>query len=125
MAIPYDAEEIEIDWQTNIAQLFIKVGEERPNLSNKDFSYTNNGNSIITISKEEILRKYKEIHPEDTSDNIAEIELTFGVYTQYYETFGFTQYAFKVHLQRKELNIYKVSSDQRTICQPDGIGGGK
>lgn len=125
MSIPYDADEIEIDWQTNIAQLYINVGDERPELTKSHFIYNNHGNSIIVIKKDEILQKYKEIHPDDSSDSISKIALTIGVHTQFYETFGFTQYAFKIHLQRPLLNIYRVSSDQKTLCSPDDIGGQK
>ena len=44
---PYDAEAIEIDWQTNVVQLNAEI-------DGYSIEYTNNGQSVIVISKEMI-----------------------------------------------------------------------
>ena len=105
---PYDAEAIEIDWQTNVVHLTAEIN---------GFTgfYENNGQSIIVISK-------TMIYGEDGKDNtLKDKELKLNVSTEYFETHDFSVYSFRVHLRRKELNIHKAISDQKILCKPEKI----
>ena len=109
---PYDAEAIEIDWQTNVVQLNAEI-------DGYSIEYTNNGQSVIVISKEMI---YGEEQKDDKS--LKDKELKLRVSTQYFETHKFSVYSFRVHFRRKELNIHKATSDQKILCKPEKIETG-
>ena len=102
---PYDAEAVEIDWQTNIVKLNVKINDFE-----KDF--TNNGNSLIAITKDEIFYQV-------TDKSLKNVEIKLKVYTTSYESFDFSVYSFRVHFRRSNyINIHKVTSDQKVICTP-------
>ena len=105
---PYDAEAIEIDWQTNIVALNVEIDDYKNN-------YSNNGSSLITINKEDILG------PENNT-SLKNKELKLRASTKTFEEFGFSIYSFRVHFKRNEsVNIHKVTSDQKVICTPNLI----
>ena len=106
---PYDADAIEIDWQTNVVQLEAEIG-------NYKSQYINNGESVIVISKEMIFGGA----PKD-DDSLKKKELKLKVSTQDFETHKFSVYSFRVHFRRKDLNIHKATSDQKILCKPDKI----
>ena len=112
--IPYNADKIEFDWQSDSAILFINIGEKRTDLKNSDFKFSSRGDTIFELTNKDI--KDKLIG----DSTIANTILTIGVYTEDYESSFGTPYSFRVHFS-KGLNIHKVSSDQKTLCKPEKV----
>ena len=81
--------------------------------------YSERKDTNIYISKKELL--YDEGDQPDEDFNLKYTDIYFGVYTKNYDnydTIGSTAYSFRVHFRSKEINIYKIESDQKTICSP-------
>ena len=105
---PYEAEAIEIDFQTNIVKLNVEIG-------GKEFEYSNNGHSLYTITKGEIV---------DSGESLKNKELILKVSTTKFDPFDFAVYSFRVHLKRNnEINIHKVTSDKKIVCTPTLVEG--
>ena len=115
ISIPYDADKVEFDWQSDSSILLINVGEERPTMERNDFSQEFRTDSVLTLTNEQI--KAKLI----AGNYITNALLTIGIYTEDYESQLGTAYSFRVHFS-KDINIYKVNSDQKTLCKPKEIG---
>ena len=109
---PYDADAIEIDWQTNVVQLAAEIDGYKEDFKNK-------GQSILVISKEMI---YGEQQKDNNS--LKDKELKLKISTQQFETHSFAVYSFRVHFRRKEINIHKATSDQKILCKPEIIESG-
>jgi len=121
--IPYNIQGLEVDWQSETAGLMILFGQGRPSNSTKPhFNFTKRRDTNIQISRLEILRKYNDDdNMIDDGRSLLGMDIVFGVYTKYYDSINFTPYAFRVHLPKPELNIYKITSDQKTICKPEKL----
>ena len=117
ISIPYDADVVEFDWQSDAGILLVNVGNERP-IYKKDKAHF-----IFDKSRSDTMFQIKrdEIKTKGNLTSIDKANLVIGVYTEYKDTVNGTAYSFKVHFS-KELNIYKVSSDQKTLCKPDKDG---
>ena len=117
ISIPYDADIVEFDWQSDAGILLVNVGNERP-IYKKDkahFIFDNSrSDTIFQIKRDEIKKK-------GNLTSIDKVNLVIGVYTEYKDTVNGTAYSFKVHFS-KSLTIHKVSSDHKTLCKPDKIG---
>ena len=122
VTIPFDADRIQIDWQSDSAVLLINFEPIRPTID-KYYNYKREfrNDTIFEISKNEI----KEILNNDKYrdkkvENINGFSFIIGVYTEDYESIYGTAYSLRVHFI-KDINIYKVSSDQKTLCKPEKI----
>ena len=112
VAIPFDAEKVQFDWQSDSAILLINIGEKRPTLDNHHFIKESIGDSVYELNKNDIQSKI--------IDKVSDGFITIGVYTNIYESIFGTAYSFRVHFIKK-LNIYKVNSDQKAICKPEKL----
>ena len=112
-----DANKVIIDLQSNAANLFINIGNEKPNLSQSDFKIISEGKDIIyTITKEKILEKI------GNKDNIKDIFLTIGVWSDINDSVNSTIYSFMIHLEDETQNIiHRVKSDRKTLCDTTEI----
>ena len=120
--IPYNISALEIDWQSDIAELYINVGQKRPDGTNKaDFNFTERRDINIRISRLDILKKMNGDDYTEDGQSLLGMNIVFGIYTKYYNSIGSTPYAFRVHLPKPELNIYKIISDQKAICKPEKL----
>ena len=115
---PYDVDAIEIDWHSNTADLFIKFDEGRPTTDDYAFHYSERSDTNIVLTKEDINRKM-EVTPADTS--LENTKIVLGVYANVYDSIDAAMYSFRIHFARPGLNIYKVISDQKTICTPTKV----
>ena len=117
ITIPYDADKVEFDWQSDAAILLVNVGNERP-IYNKEKSHfifdKSRSDTVFTITKEELKRK-------GNLDSIDKATLVLAAYTEVIDSIIGTVYSFKVHFSRS-LNIYKVNSDQKNLCKPERVG---
>jgi len=114
ITIPYEADKVEFDWQSDSAILLLNVGDKRPTLEDHHFIKEFRSDSIFEIKSDEIREKLT------AGNEIVNAFLTIGVYTNNYESQFGTAYSFRVHFSKK-INIYKVSSDQKTLCKPEFV----
>ena len=120
--IPYNISAIEIDWQSDIAGLLINIGQKRPSdYSKSHFNFTERRDTNIRLSRLDILKKNNGDNFTDDGRSLQGLDITFAVYTKYYDSIDSTPYAFRVHLPKPELNIYKITSDQKAICKPEKL----
>ena len=111
LSIPFDADKIEIDWQSNKAKLLINVGENRPIMDSALIKREFRSDTIFEISCSDFTL---------SGNNIANTLLTIGIYTENMESEFGRPYSFRVHFVKK-LNIYKVTSHHKTLCKPTQI----
>ena len=115
---PYDAPGVEIDWQSDTAQLLINIGEILPEKQSPDFNYTGGRDTNIFLSKKDILAAYNGGTIVE-NQNLTNIEIILRIYTKYYDSINSTVYFFRVHFSELDLNIYKINSDHKAICKPE------
>ena len=113
--IPFDAETVEIDWQSDSTIFLLNVGKERPTIKKNFMKSESRTDTVIVIKSKDIL---KELNKQE--QRITNAYLTIGVYSNVLESNNGNSYSFRVHFTRK-LNIYRVDSDQKTLCQPEEI----
>ena len=113
-----DAEQVIIDFQSDLGGIFINVGEERPTTSNAQFQFYPIGkDTIYNISKNDLLKEAEKIYNKKIK-NLKDITLTIGVWTNYTDSILTTPYAFIVRLENGDENdIYRVNSDQKALCK--------
>ena len=58
---PHDSDQVEFDWQSHLASLYINVGGTRPTIKDADFTLHLKGtDGVLPLTKEKILEKAKE-----------------------------------------------------------------
>ena len=115
-----DSQEVIIDFQTEAGGMFINVGNERPTVDNSHFKIFPKGKDIIhSIPRSEILAKGKLI-------TLKNAILTIGIWTNSTDSIYTTLFAFIVRLGNgKEIDIYKVNSNQKALCKTKKLADGK
>ena len=116
LSIPFDADKIQFDWQSDSAILLINIGEQKPTIELNHYNETFRSDGIFELRRDDIMNKYLP-----AGNTLMSAIITIGVYTEDYESIYGTAYSFRVHFVSKEINIYKVSSDQKTLCKPEPI----
>ena len=123
--LTHDAESILIDFQSKIVNFNIKVGaNNKPTLTDKDFNFESFGDDVIfEIKKKDFLDKCKERGINIPHENsLLGLGLTIGIWTDKIDSLYTTVYSFKVNLPfHKELIIYEIQSDQKTLCKPQKV----
>ena len=108
--IPYNADKVEVDFQSDAGVLLIKVGNDRPTKDSFDFRLENKKyDTMFELDK-------SKIKPNEQG-GIDNIPLTVGVYTESSDSIGGTKFAFRFHYS-KGLNIIKIDQDQKALCKP-------
>ena len=132
--LPHDSEQVEIDWQSSLASLYINVGGVRPTTTRADFPLRLEGtNGVLFLNKEEILKKAKDkniVSQEETS--IQDINLVIGVWTNITDSGNQELYSLRVHQHENEteseesnnIDITIISSDQKHVCKPRKVRRG-
>ena len=124
MQIKNDTDKIIIDFQSDGAYLFININNTNKGMYflNPDFTFIPSGkDSVYTITKSEIINTAKinkyDIYIDD--NNFADFNLIIGLFANVSDTVYTTVFSFSVHLKKNEndLDIYKVNSDQKTLCK--------
>ena len=114
--IPFNAKTVEIDCQSDSAIFLVNVGKDRPTIDNHFKKIQSRYDTVYEIKNEEIIEELK------AANYITNAYLTIGVYTDVMESPYGTSYSFRVHFTKEDINIYKVDSDQKTLCKPEEIG---
>ena len=115
-----DADKVIIDFQSVGADLYINVGNERPNIRESHFNIAHQEeDTILIISKKEILSLSKL----EGISSIKDLHLTIGLGANTTETLYNTPFAFIVRLGGNEKDIYRVNSEQKALCKTKKIEG--
>ena len=130
-----DADVVKIDFQADIGNIYINVGERKPvvetSVEQADFIFSNSGkDTLYQITKEEIRRKIvdKKLPYDFSKKGIRDVVLTIGVWTNNLDSIYTTTFSFAVRLANNTNNnfeIYRVNSDQKAICNPTKIANDK
>ena len=92
VTLPYDSEQIIIDWQADNPTLLINIGETRPILKKSDFNFTEIGRDYVyKIERKEIIAK-KNL-PSDSK--LEGLVLTIGIYSEINDSIETSPYALK------------------------------
>ena len=118
--LPHDSFEINFDWQSKVAGLYINLGGIRPTTRNADFILLPPGrDSILILSKSDILAKAKEKNIKlPYTDSIQDVNLVIGVWTDKTDSFDTEIYSLRVHQPIDALDILELNTDQKFICIP-------
>ena len=84
ISLPNDAKKVEFDFQSEVAELYINIGEEKPTTKDCDFILTPPGRvSILSLDKNSILEKADNKNIILSNPNsIEDITLIIGVWTK-------------------------------------------
>ena len=126
--LPHDSDQVELDWQSSLASLYINVGGVRPTTTRADFPLRLEGtNGVLILNKDEILKKAKEknIVSQDAT-SIQDINLVIGVWTNITDSGNQELYSLRVHQHdfesetedSNDIDITIISSDQKHVCRP-------
>ena len=117
-----DGEEVDIDWQSDAACIYIQIGEQRPSLKSYHFYYCSPGyDSVYTLKKSDILNKYGDI----SRNSLKDLKMIIGTYTERVDSVYTTVYSMKVILRKPSINIYSVNSNQKVLCPTEMTNEGK
>ena len=117
-----DGEELNIDWQSDAACIYIQIGEQRPSIKNYHFYYCSPGyDSVYTLKKSDILNKYGD----SSRNTLKDLKMIIGTYTERVDSVYTTVYSMKVILRKPAINIYPVNSNQKVLCQTERTSEGK
>ena len=115
-----NTEKILIDWQSEYGCIYINVGDTLPKLYSTHFVHCSNEvNSIYSLNKNEILEKYGDEN-KTTLENV-DIILGIGIPPFEISKNSFINYSFKVSSELNEINIIKINSDYKYICNLEKI----
>ena len=117
-----DGEEVNIDWQSDAACIYIKIGDQRPSINNYHFVHCSPGyDSLYTIKKDDILNKYGD----SSRTTLKDLKMIIGTYTTRVDSVYTTVYSMKVILRKPVINIYPVNSNQKVLCPTEKTESGK
>ena len=118
-----DADRILIDLQSSVGGLIIYVGEDKENIDTENLKdeatiFEPIGSEyLFQIEKKSILNEFNKKHKEQR-ESIKDLVLNIVVWTNLIESIYETPFAFSVALQNKQMEIIKVNSDQKYLCNP-------
>ena len=122
--LPHDSDSVEFDWQNSLAGLYINLDRKRPTISNAHFVlYPPGRPSVLSLSKDEILQKAKEIKVIDEDVNsLQDLSLVIGVWTNKTDAVNYELYSLRVqqnfYNETEDLGIIEINADQKVICKP-------
>ena len=132
--IPYDSNEIYIDWQADFPSFFISIGDEMPENIDGQTSFIFNTlghDTVIKIKKNEIIEKCNKLGIKLENENsIKDLKLIIGIWTDQADSIYTSVYAFKIFLPRYSINnegeiiqsdVLHARGDQKIQCRPDTI----
>ena len=120
--LPKDSFTVEIEWQSEIAGLYINIGDSRPTTKNADIILLPKGiDGIYKIDKMQILEAAKKRKIKIPNENsIQDLSLVVGIWTDKIDSGDTTLYSLKVHQPYFDeyIDIIEVHSDQKVLCSP-------
>ena len=123
--LPHDSFTVEFDWQSEVAGLYINVGDTRPTTKNADIKLLPRGrDGILAIDKVQILDAAKNRKIKLPYENsIQDLSLVIGVWTDKLDSVDTEVYSLRVHQPNEDLDldIIEVNTDQKKLCTPTFI----
>ena len=126
--IPYDAEKVIFDLQSEDAAMYINLyfkDDERFTDAKYPSSKTKHNWEVLSKGKPQLFEIKKEQIIQEANnqiDSLNEVSLTICIEAQSMNNKLSTIYALKYHLQlNAKLDIYEIYSDQQTICKSQNI----
>jgi len=128
--LPYDSDEIFIDWQADMPNLYINIGDKRPQKGNAHFTFNSIGHdTVFKIKKNQLLDIcQKENICLKNSSSIKDMNLVLGISTDKVDSFYYSVYAFKIFIPPLFINsrgealdsfeLLHVRSNQKVQCLP-------
>ncbi len=120
--LPHDSMQVDFDWQSEVAGLYINVGGTRPTTKNADFTLLPPGrDSIFSIDKLEILQKANQrLIDIPNKDSLQDINLVIGVWTDKTDSVDTEIFSLRVHQPNLDdnLDIIEVNTDHKILCTP-------
>ena len=128
--LPRDSYQVQFDWQSDLAGLYVNVDGTLPTATNADFILRpNNTDSILTIDQQPIIKYFESRGMKlPVKDSIEDVRLIIGVWTDKTDSADTELYSLRVHeasLDPKEytfFDIIEVNTDQKILCKPYIIG---
>ena len=113
--IPYDADSIVFDFQSEYAILNIQIS----NNIEKDWKFISRGKpGLYEIKKDILLKNTKK------EKSIKGIQLLLSISAEKTDSIFSTVFALKIHLSKNDsINIHDVNSDQQTLCNLTEFNG--
>ena len=122
--LPHDSEQVEFDFQSEVAGLYINLGGTRPTTKNADFKLLPTGtHSVLLLYKSEILdrAKAKGISVPIPGE-IQDVNLVIGVWTDKTDSVGTELYSLRIHQPLENaIDVVEVNSNQKILCRPEMI----
>ena len=128
--LPYDSDEIFIDWQADMPNLYINIGEKRPQKGNAHFTFNSIGHdTVIKIKKKELLDicQKENIYLKNNT-SIKDMNLVLGISTDKVDSLYYSVYAFRIFIPPLFINsrddnyesfeLLHVRSNQKVQCRP-------
>ena len=120
--LPHDTYNVEFDWQSSVAGLYINVGGTRPTTKNADFKLLPPGSdSLFYLNKFDILEKAKARKIKIPNENsLQDLNLVIGIWTDKTDSIDTELFSLRVHLQNDdyEIDITEINTDQKYLCSP-------
>ena len=132
LSLRYDSNEIYIDWQAELPNLYIRIGDERATSNNYHFYFENKGyDTVYKITKDEILEKCKTYNIALKNENsIKDLIINIGISTNKADSLFTSVYALRIYLPHYiidydgdlfQLEIYHIRTNQKVQCRPNSI----
>ena len=119
--IPYESEQLMIDWQADSPSLLINVGDIRPKVENKNFTPSVlHQDYVYIINRTEIIKIAEKTIGWSDKDHMRNMELTIGVYSDDIDSITSSPYTFKIFMPGTMENRSSTpSGEQQPIPDPD------
>ena len=125
--LPRDTSELQFDWQSELAGLYINIDGTIPTSEEADFKFISKGiDNTIILEKSQIIEKAKEKRMKLPEGNTLEDwNFVIGIWTDKTDAIDNELYSLRVHennLEHYDLDIIEVNTDQKILCKPNFIG---
>ena len=116
--MPYDVNEIIVEFQTETCSFYMNYGEERPSRGNANWTFNANGLDSINIIK-------KEGDPVIGGKDLNNTKFTIAIAASKNDSIYTAPYNFRIRAPHKDTpDIVTITTDQSVLCQTQDEGNG-
>ena len=116
--MPYDVNEIIVEFQTETCSFYMNYGEERPSRGNANWTFDANGLDSINIIK-------KEGDPVIGGKDLNNAKFTIAIAASKNDSIYTAPYNFRIRAPHKDTpDIVTITTDQSVLCQTQDEGNG-
>ena len=124
VTIPYNADIIQLELQSDNLELYINIGADLPTKKESDFHFDSKWkDNIFEIKKSELIQVISEKKIDYVEDNsLKKINLVIGISSNISNNIDDNIYSLRVHIPKEnDININEVKGDQKVLCNPTKI----